>query len=463
MKSRFTKTNPFVARSLLVCSGLAALTFAVPAAEGAPPKNLIFFLGDGMGPATITATRIYRRGESGRLAMERLERTARIKTYSNDAQTTDSAPSMSAYMTGVKPNNEVVSMSADTLADRNNCRPGNGRPAPSLFELAKAAGKAIGAVTTTEATHATPAATYAHICHRDLGYDIAAQAAPGGAGYNAALGDGLNVLLGGGLHHFTPRDPTRNPTGRPDGRDLVAEMRSRGYVFVRTPAELSALPTQSPAATHVLGLFAQSGHLAYELDRNPAAEPSLAEMTTAAIDVLRRVGGERGYVLMVEGGRIDHALHDTNAKRALIETAAFDDAIAAALPRVDLADTLVVVTADHDHTMAINGYPQRTNPILDIVREVRTGQPRRDADGLTYPTLSFGNGQNRPDAPVAVDSPTALGNDYRQPAAIRRGVSAETHGGSDVMLMATGQGATVFRGTIDNTEVFRRLRQALGL
>jgi alkaline phosphatase len=456
MKRRF-------ARACIALSILALLALAAPAARAAPPRNLIFFLGDGMGPATVTATRIYRHGESGRLAMERLERTARIKTFSNDAQTTDSAPSMSAYMTGVKPNNEVVSMSADTVADKSNCRPGNGRPAMSLFELAKAAGKAIGAVTTTEATHATPAATYAHICHRDLGYDIAAQAAPGGAGYNAALGDGLNVLMGGGFDHFTPRDPTRNPTGRPDGRDLVAEMRTRGYVLVRTPAELRALPTQSPSATHVLGLFAPSGHLAYELDRDPAAQPSLAEMTTAAIDILRRAGGERGFVLMVEGGRIDHALHNTNAKRALTETAAFDDAIAAALGRVDLADTLVVVTADHDHTMTINGYARRQNPILDIVRDIRTGQPVRDADGLTYPALSFGNGENRADAPVAVDSQTALGNDFHQPAGIRRGAAAETHGGGDVMLMATGQGAAVFRGTLDNTEVFRRLRQALGL
>lgn len=452
---------------LVFFSGFAALALALPAAWAAPPKNLIFFLGDGMGPTTVTATRIYRYGESGRLAMERLERTARIKTFSNDAQTTDSAPSMSAYMTGVKPNNEVVSMSADTRADRNNCRPGsgpgNGQPAMSLFELAKAAGKAIGAVTTTEATHATPAAAYAHICHRDLTYDIAAQAAPGGAGYNAALGDGLNVLMGGGLDHFTPRDATRNPTGRPDGRDLVAEMRTRGYVVVRTPAELGALPAQSPAATHVLGLFAAKGHLAYELDRDPAAQPSLAEMTLAAIDILRRAGGERGFVLMVEGGRIDHALHNTNAKRALTETAAFDDAIAAALGRVDLGDTLVVVTADHDHTMTINGYARRSNSILDIVRDVRTGRPVRDADGVNYPALSFGNGENRPPVPVALDSQTALGNDFHQPAGIRRGAAAETHGGGDVMLMATGQGATVFRGTMDNTEVFRRLRQALGL
>lgn len=147
-----------------------------PAAQAAgETKNIIFFLGDGMGPAIITAARIHQYGEDGRLTMDKLERTARIKTFSNDAQTTDSAPSMAAYMTGVKMNNEVISMSTNTIAvepgkDANgnrtidNCLPTNGTPATTILELAKAHGKAVGAITTTELTHATPAATFSHIC-----------------------------------------------------------------------------------------------------------------------------------------------------------------------------------------------------------------------------------------------------------------------------------------------------------
>ena len=161
-------------------------------------RNVIFFLGDGMGPTTVTATRIYKVGEAGRLTMETLKRTARIKTYSNDAQTTDSAPSMSAYMTGVKMNNEVISMSQDTKASDatgkgyvsgadSTCPAGNGTPAVTLLELAKAAGKSVGAVTTTRLTHATPAATYSHICHRDGENQIAAQGTPGNALYNTCL------------------------------------------------------------------------------------------------------------------------------------------------------------------------------------------------------------------------------------------------------------------------------------
>ena len=130
---------------LLSCAIAAALTSSLTYA--APAKNVIFFLGDGMGPTTLTAARIYKYGEEGNLQMQNLPYTARLKTYSNDAQTTDSAPSMAAYMTGVKMNNEVISMSADTTAVApgkdsngnktvNNCTTGNGTAATTLLELA---------------------------------------------------------------------------------------------------------------------------------------------------------------------------------------------------------------------------------------------------------------------------------------------------------------------------------------
>ena len=136
---------------------LAAATLAPAAYADGEAKNVIFFLGDGMGPTTITASRIYRYGEAGHLNMETLPRTARIKTFSLNAQTTDSAPSMSAYMTGVKMKNDVLSMSSDTVHSAT-CAASNGHAVPTILELAKAAGKSVGAVTTTEMTHATPAA-----------------------------------------------------------------------------------------------------------------------------------------------------------------------------------------------------------------------------------------------------------------------------------------------------------------
>jgi len=458
----------------------AALALTLAGAQAAhaagEAKNIIFFLGDGMGPTTVTAARIYKYGEDGSLTMDTLERTARIKTFSADAQTTDSAPSMAAYMTGVKMNNEVISMSLETVATNpgrdangnlgvNNCAAGNGTPATTILELAKAKGKAVGAITTTELTHATPAATYSHICNRNAQYHIAAQLVPGGAGFNSALGDGVDVLMGGGRNHFTPFGAA-NTTGRADGRNLLAELQAKGYTVAANKAEMNAA-----SGKKFIGLYSTKSHLEYELDRTAtpplgegASQPSLAEMTVKAMDLLAQ--NTNGYFLMVEGGRIDHALHGTNAKRALTDTIAFDDAIKAALAKAKLTDptlanTLIVVTADHDHTLAFNGYGKRGNPILDINRGYRDGQPAKDADGKTYTTLVFGNGPNRANTRADLDSSAVLADNYLQETGVR--LSSETHGGGDVKLFATGAGAKPFKGTLDNTKVFGLLKSAFGL
>uniref|UniRef100_UPI003F82A968 alkaline phosphatase n=1 Tax=Cupriavidus ulmosensis TaxID=3065913 RepID=UPI003F82A968 len=454
----------------LSAAALAAACLATPALAAGEARNVIFFLGDGMGPTTVTASRIYKYGESGKLNMESLKRTARIKTYSNDAQTTDSAPSMAAYMTGVKMNNEVISMSADTKASDatgkgyvsgsdTTCPAGNGSPVTTLLELSKGAGKAVGAVTTTRVTHATPAATFSHICHRDGENQIAAQATPGNALFNPALKDGLDVLLGGGLRHFIPLGAPG--TKRTDATDLTAQFQSAGYTYVNTGTALRAV---DPAATgKLLGLF-NLDHMNYELDRvkNNVDEPSLADMTEKAIRVLGK--NPKGYFLMVEGGRIDHALHGTNAKRALEDTIAFDDAIKRALSMVDLSNTLVVVTADHDHTMTINGYSHRGNPILGKTTDVKTKQPQAAADGKPYTTLVFGNG-GTPRKPTRDDLTSVDTTDdaYLQEVGVLLGTpGAETHGGGDVMLFSGGAGSAPLKGTIDNTKVFGVVKTALG-
>jgi len=466
-------------RTLVAAPVAAALmaVFSSPALAAGEAKNVIFFLGDGMGPTTVTAARIFKYKEEGLLNFEKLERTARIKTFSNDAQTTDSAPSMSAYMTGVKMNNEVLSMSPETKAIApakdangnptvNNCTAANGKPVATMLELAKAKGKAVGAVTTTELTHATPAATYSHICHRDAQFAIAAQAVPNGADFNTALADGVDVLMGGGRNHFTPFNATSNPKGRADGRNLLTELAGAGYTVAANKADMAAAPNNKK----FIGLYSKTSHLEYELDRTAtpplgegAAQPSLSEMTSKAIDILSQ--NPNGYFLMVEGGRIDHALHATNAKRALVDTIAFDDAIQAAIDKVKktdptLANTLIVVTADHDHTMTFNGYGKRGNPILDVNRAYRDGQPSKDADGNNYTTLVFGNGPNRPDMRVNLDSSAVLADNYLQESGVK--LSSETHGGGDVKLLATGAGAKPFKGTLDNTKVFSLVKSAFG-
>lgn len=449
-----------------------------PVAPVASAKNVIFFLGDGMGITTMTASRIYKVGEDGELTMDTLPETAFVHTYSNDGQVTDSAPSMAAYMTGVKMNNEVISMSPETQATDAAGKPyhvnfdstcpatGNGTPATTLLEIMKAGDYATGVVSTARITHATPAATYSHVCHRDAENTIAAALVPGGAGYNAKLADGIDVILGGGSSYFTPKEAggLRN-----DKRDLVAELKTARYGFAANKAEFDKLPVDG--TTRIAGLFTKS-HMAYDLDRDATKEPSLAEMTSKSIDALvaRR---KKGFFLMVEGGRIDHALHATNARRALQDTVAFDDAVKVALDKMkrvdpDLKNTLIVVTADHDHTLQMNGYAQRTGKteagkpgVLGLVKNYVDGASSKDVDGNPYTILGFGNGPRRLATRGAIDSTALESADYLQEAVVP--LATETHGGGDVFLGAQGQGAENFSGSLTNNEVFGLIRKATGL
>lgn len=439
-------------------------------------KNVIFFLGDGMGINTLTAARIFAAGEDGELAIDKLPESAFVKTFSNDAQVTDSAASMAAYMTGVKHNNGVVSMSFGTRSvapgkDANGnalvSRCENGAAATTLLELAKRRGMAVGVVTNTSVTDATPASTYAHACHRKLETDIAASLVPGGAGYNKALGErGLDVLFGGGAQNFTP---FKRGGKRADDRDLLAELGSKGFRVVSDTAQFNALSPGQPA----VGLFA-TNHMDFDATRDPARQPALPAMATKAIDLL--APNKNGFFLMVEGGLIDHALHATLGKRALQETVAYNAALQAAIDRMEALDpglknTLIVATADHDHTLILNGYAARTgkttptNPgVIGLVRNA-DGTPSLDGKGQPYTIIGFGTGEQRHagDRTAHLTDEIVTRDDYHQEAVVRTRLGAETHGGSDVYLGATGANAELFRGTIDNTRVFNLIKTAAGL
>jgi alkaline phosphatase len=457
---------------------LSGCSTAQPEAALAHPKNIIFFLGDGMGINTLTAARIYAVGEEGDLTLDTLPESAFVKTFSNDGQTTDSAASMSAYMTGMKSNNGAVSMSTDTRSiepglDANGnktvSRCVNARPATSLAELAKRRGMAVGVVTTTRVTDATPAAVFAHACHRAMETDIAAALVPGGAGYNEALGArGIDVLLGGGTDAFVGK---ADGGVRADGRNLLAELRAKGFRSAATTAQLDAIDARSAAP--VVGLFARE-NLSYDAARDPARDPGLAAMAHKAIKVLSN--NPNGFFLVVEGGLIDLALHDTQAKRALQEVVSFDATLKATIAQMraldpGLKNTLIVVTADHDHTLLLNGYARRTGKttptepgVLGLVRRVDNGQPRVDADGAPFTIIGFGTGEHRVQgkraaAPALTDA-IVTGDAYHQEAVVRTAVGDESHGGSDVFLGAIGAGAERFHGAIDNTRVFELIKAA---
>ena len=448
------------------------------AAAAGPPKNLLFFVGSGLGMTTMTAARIYSVGEDGELTLDTLPETAFVKTYSANSQVSDSAAAMSAYMTGVKGNNQILSMSPNTsaydlavgkdyvLGAETTCpSTGNGTAAITLLEMAKAGGLATGIVTTTRITDATTAASYAHLCHRDGENAIAAQMSPKGAGFNAALGNGVDVILGGGLRHFLPKSAAGGL--RTDGRDLVAEMKVAGYSFASNKAEFGALP----ATGKLLGLF-NASHMAFDLDRDATLEPSLSEMTGRAIDQLK--ANTKGMFLVVAGGRVDHALQATLARKALQDTVAFDEAIKVAIARMQVIDpglknTLIIATADHDNTLLLNGDAARTGKttdsspgVLGLLRSDVDNAIGKDADGNPYTIIGFGNGENRLAMRAKLSDSQVFDKNYHQEATIPSAEDGGGRGGADVFLGAIGMGAANFVGVLDNTAVFGLIRKAAG-
>ncbi|MEQ1619338.1 MAG: alkaline phosphatase [Terricaulis sp.] len=455
---------------------------AIPSSPRA--RNVIIFIGDGMGVATVTAARIYagqrqgRDGESYNLTLDTFPHTALSRTYGADAQISDSAPTATALVSGVKTDAGVIGVTAG--ATPGDCASAAGHISRSLFEIAEAQGMGTGIVSTARLTHATPAAAYAHVAYRDWESDVAAARSGGAQCIDIARqliewpeGDGFEIALGGGRANFLPNtapDPETPTTrgARGDGRDLTGEWTARpGHVFVWNAAQLAA----APADARVLGLFSPS-HMAYESARatDAGGEPSLAEMTQAAIRRLQRE--TNGYVLLVEGGRIDHAHHEGRAGEALSETVAFDDAIRAALSMTSREDTLIVATADHSHTLTMSGYSPRGAPILGLSLDP-DGRPALGRDGRPYTTLGYANGPGsvfatppRNGEQQAIVRPDLSGvdtqdNGFRQPSLTP--LESETHGGEDVALYAWGPGDAMVAGTLEENAVFHIMARALGM
>jgi len=484
-----------------VRDGLAALSRARQLAPDAGrAKNVILFIGDGMGISTVTAARIFAgqasggSGEEHQLAFDTLPYVALLKTYNTNQQVPDSAGTMTAMVTGVKTQSRVLGVDESVvLGDYRSVQAARVR---TLYEEAEARGLATGVVSTTRITHATPAACYGHSANRDWESDAELPAEARAAGFpdlarqlvEFAAGDGLEVAMGGGRSAFQPqahRDPEYADRygSRLDGRDLIAEWQARpGSAYVWNRDQLEALGSADPV--RVLGLFEPS-HLRFEADRaaDPAGEPSLSQMTGAAIDLLAR--NPRGFVLMVEGGRIDHAHHLTNAYRALSDAREFSEAVRVARAKTRPADTLIVVTADHGHVFTLAGYPTRGNPILGyVVRNDATGNPAPgpalDLRGRPYTALGYANGPGHFRASPAAGTrgasirrdleygdPEATGGegnpqhpDYRQTTAVP--LAVETHSGEDVPLYAGGPGAALFHGVQEQSYVFYAIAAALG-
>jgi alkaline phosphatase len=495
-------------------------------------RNVIFFVGDGMGISTVTAARILEGqevkqsayGEENLLSWETFPNVAFSRTYSANQQVSDSAPTMTAMISGVKTNEGVIGIDQSavnndhTTYQADPTKPGYNKLV-TLLEQAETRGLSTGVVSSARITHATPAACYAHTPSRDweCDNDVKGLSAPA---YAANFPDiakqlinftvpgnssGLEIILGGGSDKFLKADSAT--ANRPDsgtssgGRrldeDLVAKWKSMNPAgaYVTGLAGLKAVNTAS--VNKVFGLFNKS-HMEYEVDRtavNGVArptvfEPSLADMTKTAIEVLRK--NRKGYFLHVEAGRIDHGHHAGNAYRALKDTIALSDAVKKAMEMVG-PDTRIVVSADHSHVFTMAGYPQRGNDIMGVV--MVDGMPSLDLLGLPYSTLGYANGpgytgkaySNAAKTTVSQAAgikafphiPSAYDNGATRPNLLASGVDAtdsinfmqeatvplgsETHAGEDVGIWAKGPNAQLFRGSLEQSMIYWIMAQALGL
>ncbi|NXW42582.1 PPBI phosphatase, partial [Nyctiprogne leucopyga] len=422
-------------------------------------KNLILFLGDGFGIPTITATRILKGQEKGNLgpetplALDSFPYVALSKTYNVDRQVPDSAGTATAYLCGVKGNYRTVGLSA--AARYSHCNTTAGNEVVSVLERARKAGKAVGIVTTTRVQHASPSGTYAHVVNRNWYADAsmpmdARQQGCKDIAWQLVHNVDINVILGGGRKYMTPigtLDPeyptygTENGT-REDGNNLIDMwLKSRPgarYVWNRTEMVAAA---NDPSVNFLMGLF-EPGDMKYNLVRNTTLDPSLTDMTEAAITILSR--NPNGFYLFVED-KIDHGHHSGAAHKALTEAVEFDSAIERAGALTDEEQTLTVITADHSHVFSFGGYTLRGSSIFGLA-------PSRASDKKNYTSILYGNGpgypgSSRPD----VDDDTANQYNYRQQAAVP--LDSETHGGEDVAILAKGPMAHLFHGVQEQTYV----------
>ncbi|XP_053362691.1 alkaline phosphatase, tissue-nonspecific isozyme [Clarias gariepinus] len=433
-------------------------------------KNIVLFLGDGMGVTTITAARILkgqlegRPGEETVMNMDTFPYVGLSKVYTVDFQIPDSSSTGTAYLCGVKTNLNVVGLSA---AARNGvCRSQTGNEVTSILKWAKDAGKSIGIVTTTRVQHATPAAAYAHSASRKWysDADMPAMAKRDGCTDIASQllsNTDIDVIIGGGRKYMTPKgtpDPEypTDPSSagvREDNRNLIDEWinMKKGKVarYVWNKTEFDAV---DPETTDYLMALFEPSDLRFEVERDPLMDPCITETTEKAIRILQK--NPRGFFLLVEGGRIDQGHHASRVSMALHETVALDNAVARALELTNEEETLSIVTADHSHSLSFNGYPFRGNSILGK-------SPVFGTDMLPYTTLMYGNGpghkiinNKRPDI-RKVDTKS---KDYVQYAAVP--LDTETHGGEDVAVLARGPMAHLFQGVNEQSYIAHAMAYA---
>ncbi|SHG27225.1 alkaline phosphatase [Streptoalloteichus hindustanus] len=408
------------------------------AIQGGRARNVILFIGDGMGDSEITIARNYAKGAAGRLAMDALPLTGAYTTYavtrgdpSKPDYVTDSSASATAWATGKKTYNGAIGVDA------------HGQPLPTILELAKRNGFRTGDVTTAEVQDSTPAALGAHVVERackgpdETSAKCAVNAKEnGGAGSIAEqlVQTRPDVLLGGGAKYF--RQTVK--AGPFAGKTVLDQAKAADYQVVTDANSLRDAHADKP----VLGLFTDGnmdlqwtgpgakvgGTAPTTCQPNtalPASQPKLADMTRRALDLLEH--NDKGFFLQVEGASIDKQDHAANPCGQIGETIGFDDAVAAGMTYAkNHPDTLVIVTADHGHTSQI------------IPNDAKS--PGQTATLVTHDG-----------APMTINYAT-------NPAG-----QSQEHTGTQVRIAGYGPQAANVVGVTDQTDLFHTLCRALGI
>ena len=468
------------------------VTWEVFATRPRVARNVILFIGDGLSIAHRTAARIVSKGISegrygGELAIDTMPNMALISTAGTDSIVTDSANSMSAYTTGHK--SCVNALGVYCAKNKGTL---DHPKVETISELVKRRlGMAVGVITNTEIEDATPAGMVAHTRRRSDYNDIVEMF------YKVKP----EVIMGGGSPWFLAK--STNGSRRTDEIDYLKKFEEAGYAVTETDTAMKAAAAK-PQTRRMLGLF-NTSNIDGALDRMVLKkgtvarfpdQPDLADQVKVSLDVLSR--SDKGFLLMVESGRIDKYSHSMDPERAIFDTIMLDNAVKLAKTFAAVRnDTLVIVVADHAHPISVIGTYDDSRPgtaprdKLGVYAEAlppnygpanAQGYPpsmdvsRRVALGFAaFPDNCFNakpylDGENNP-AVAGKEKGTYVANEQNcsRPGAVRiegnlpKDASSETHSGDDVLLTAMGPGSDAFHGRLDNTRVFRVMVNALGL
>ena len=392
------------------------------------PFGIILFIGEGLTPGRLAATRVYLGGADSPLAIDSLPHFALLTNYSNDFATPDQAAAATAIATGNKVNNRTIAVNI------------KGKPLTSIIELAREHGRSTGIVTDAKLTDPTSAAFYSHPPDPTDSDTIALELVTGGK---------IDIAMGGGGAQFMLET---NGGHRSDGRDLLLEMQHNGFDVVRTRAELEAIPTWR--RPKLIALFSQEEIAFADQIEERSQQPSLSDMVRRAIELLQY--NRRGYLLVVDAGLMRKAAQDNNAERTLNETGELDRAVSVAQRYSGQRSTIIVCGDVGIGGLNLNGFPFRKDSGIALLGLNSAGEP-----WITWasgPKGARSYGAAKIESPPSVEQPMAEARNL-EPAAFYAKPALNTV--DDTVGFGGGPGTEVLRGSTDNTTIFKILRDEL--